>query len=245
MKCNLADLVQHKYSWNISHFNLMKLFSVLQVLPRVCYHRLLKCPVPGLLRAAVLPDRWSITTVSFKMDSTRRSAAEGCFGETGSDAEGSSRVQQWPLSTFLKGKCTKLCGLKQPNNMLQMCFNKFRLLLSLQQFFSYRKPPKGYYIYGDVGKFMLWLSQMCLSCYWNKLLSSVINAYFLVLSGTGKTMVMDMFYDHVETVKKKGSIFTDSCWMYIDVSLWFWVIIVRFEQAAVITHYCCLCTDTF
>ncbi len=95
------------------------------------------------------------------------------------------------------------CVLKQPNNMLQMCFNKFRLLLSLQQFFSYRKPPKGYYIYGDVGKFMLWLSQMCLSCYWNKLLSSVINAYFLVLSGTGKTMVMDMFYDHVETVKKK------------------------------------------
>ncbi|KAI2654120.1 AFG1-like ATPase [Labeo rohita] len=39
------------------------------------------------------------------------------------------------------------------------------------KFFSKRKPPKGYYIYGDVG--------------------------------TGKTMVMDMFYDHVETAKKK------------------------------------------
>ncbi|KAK7152591.1 hypothetical protein R3I93_010727 [Phoxinus phoxinus] len=39
------------------------------------------------------------------------------------------------------------------------------------KFFSQRKPPKGYYIYGDVG--------------------------------TGKTMVMDMFYNHVETEKKK------------------------------------------
>ncbi|KAA0710834.1 AFG1-like ATPase [Triplophysa tibetana] len=39
------------------------------------------------------------------------------------------------------------------------------------KFFSRQKPPKGYYIYGDVG--------------------------------TGKTMVMDMFYDHVETPKKK------------------------------------------
>ncbi len=100
--------------------------------------------------------RWTVT---------RRSAAEGCFGETGSDAEGSSRVQQWPLNTFLKGKRTKLCGLNQTNNMLQMCFNKFRLLLSLPQFFSYRKPPKGYYIYGDVGKFcgiMLWLRFVCL-----------------------------------------------------------------------------------
>ncbi|CAB1331278.1 unnamed protein product [Coregonus sp. 'balchen'] len=38
-------------------------------------------------------------------------------------------------------------------------------------FFSKPKPPKGYYIYGDVG--------------------------------TGKTMVMDMFYSHVETEKKK------------------------------------------
>uniref|UniRef100_A0A673L6I6 AFG1 like ATPase a n=1 Tax=Sinocyclocheilus rhinocerous TaxID=307959 RepID=A0A673L6I6_9TELE len=75
---------------------------------------------------------------------------------------------------FSKVNCTKLCGRKQPKNMLQMlkcAFNKFRLLLSLQQLFSKRKPPKGYYIYGDVG--------------------------------TGKTMVMDMFYDHVETAKKK------------------------------------------
>ncbi|XP_051578182.1 AFG1-like ATPase isoform X1 [Myxocyprinus asiaticus] len=39
------------------------------------------------------------------------------------------------------------------------------------KFFSKQKPPKGYYIYGDVG--------------------------------TGKTMVMDMFYNHVETEKKK------------------------------------------
>lgn len=39
------------------------------------------------------------------------------------------------------------------------------------KFFSKPKPPKGYYIYGDVG--------------------------------TGKTMVMDMFYSHVETEKKK------------------------------------------
>ncbi|KAI7805079.1 lactation elevated 1a, partial [Triplophysa rosa] len=39
------------------------------------------------------------------------------------------------------------------------------------KFFSRQKPPRGYYIYGDVG--------------------------------TGKTMVMDMFYDHVETPKKK------------------------------------------
>lgn len=39
------------------------------------------------------------------------------------------------------------------------------------KFFSKPKPPKGYYIYGDVG--------------------------------TGKTMVMDMFYSHVETQKKK------------------------------------------
>ncbi|XP_067312200.1 AFG1 like ATPase a [Pseudorasbora parva] len=37
--------------------------------------------------------------------------------------------------------------------------------------FSQKKPPKGYYIFGDVG--------------------------------TGKTMVMDMFYNHVETEKKK------------------------------------------
>uniref|UniRef100_A0A671SQL9 Lactation elevated protein 1-like n=1 Tax=Sinocyclocheilus anshuiensis TaxID=1608454 RepID=A0A671SQL9_9TELE len=75
---------------------------------------------------------------------------------------------------FSKVNCTKLCGRKQPKNMLQMlkcAFNKFRLLLSLQQLFSKRKPPKGSYIYGDVG--------------------------------TGKTMVMDMFYDHVETAKKK------------------------------------------
>ncbi|XP_061752297.1 AFG1 like ATPase a [Nerophis ophidion] len=40
-----------------------------------------------------------------------------------------------------------------------------------QKFFTKSKPPKGYYIYGDVG--------------------------------TGKTMVMDMFYSHVETEKKK------------------------------------------
>ncbi|KAM3871170.1 AFG1 like ATPase a [Diretmus argenteus] len=39
------------------------------------------------------------------------------------------------------------------------------------KFFTKPKPPKGYYIYGDVG--------------------------------TGKTMVMDMFYSHVETEKKK------------------------------------------
>ncbi|XP_070972366.1 AFG1 like ATPase a isoform X1 [Oncorhynchus clarkii lewisi] len=39
------------------------------------------------------------------------------------------------------------------------------------KFFSKPKPPKGYYIYGDVG--------------------------------TGKTMVMDMFYSYVETKKKK------------------------------------------
>ncbi|KAG1926904.1 AFG1 like ATPase a isoform X1 [Pimephales promelas] len=39
------------------------------------------------------------------------------------------------------------------------------------KFISQRKPPKGYYIYGDVG--------------------------------TGKTMVMDMFYNYVETEKKK------------------------------------------
>uniref|UniRef100_A0A674MN59 AFG1 like ATPase a n=1 Tax=Takifugu rubripes TaxID=31033 RepID=A0A674MN59_TAKRU len=39
------------------------------------------------------------------------------------------------------------------------------------QFFTKPKPPKGYYIYGDVG--------------------------------TGKTMVMDMFYSYVETEKKK------------------------------------------
>uniref|UniRef100_A0A8C5EF67 AFG1-like ATPase n=2 Tax=Gouania willdenowi TaxID=441366 RepID=A0A8C5EF67_GOUWI len=39
------------------------------------------------------------------------------------------------------------------------------------KFFSKTKPPKGYYIYGDVG--------------------------------TGKTMVMDMFYSYVETEKKK------------------------------------------
>uniref|UniRef100_A0A3P8UYR0 AFG1 like ATPase a n=1 Tax=Cynoglossus semilaevis TaxID=244447 RepID=A0A3P8UYR0_CYNSE len=41
----------------------------------------------------------------------------------------------------------------------------------LSKFFSKPKPPKGYYIYGDVG--------------------------------TGKTMVMDMFYSYVETEKKK------------------------------------------
>ncbi|XP_051942387.1 AFG1 like ATPase a isoform X2 [Hippocampus zosterae] len=40
-----------------------------------------------------------------------------------------------------------------------------------QKFFTRPKPPRGYYIYGDVG--------------------------------TGKTMVMDMFYSHVETEKKK------------------------------------------
>uniref|UniRef100_A0A8C5CDY7 AFG1 like ATPase a n=1 Tax=Gadus morhua TaxID=8049 RepID=A0A8C5CDY7_GADMO len=39
------------------------------------------------------------------------------------------------------------------------------------KFFTKPKPPKGYYIFGDVG--------------------------------TGKTMVMDMFYSHVETEKKK------------------------------------------
>nr|XP_021322865.1 lactation elevated 1a isoform X2 [Danio rerio] len=39
------------------------------------------------------------------------------------------------------------------------------------KFISKRKPPKGYYIFGDVG--------------------------------TGKTMVMDMFFNHVETEKKK------------------------------------------
>ncbi|XP_028833980.1 AFG1 like ATPase a [Denticeps clupeoides] len=41
----------------------------------------------------------------------------------------------------------------------------------LTKFFSRPKPPKGYYIHGDVG--------------------------------TGKTMVMDMFYSHVDTTKKK------------------------------------------
>ncbi|XP_044023609.1 AFG1 like ATPase a isoform X1 [Siniperca chuatsi] len=49
------------------------------------------------------------------------------------------------------------------------------------KFFTKPKPPKGYYIYGDVGKRDGLQSYKC----------------------TGKTMVMDMFYSYVETEKKK------------------------------------------
>lgn len=38
----------------------------------------------------------------------RRSAAKGCYGKTGSDAKESSRLQQWPLVLFFKGKRHKV-----------------------------------------------------------------------------------------------------------------------------------------
>ncbi|XP_067099251.1 AFG1 like ATPase a isoform X1 [Osmerus mordax] len=59
--------------------------------------------------------------------------------------------------------------LEEMQNTLRGYSNQPTSLFS--KFFSKPQPPKGYYIYGDVG--------------------------------TGKTMVMDMFYSHVETAKKK------------------------------------------
>lgn len=212
MKCNHADLVQHQYSCFLvkhqsfqSHESIFCLAGlVTSVLSQTVEVSSAKTsPSSSFTR----PLEHYISLVQdgqLREDPQQRAALEK-LDQMQKDLRGYSNERS---TLFSKVNCTKMCGLEQPKNMLQMCFNKFRLLLSLQQFFSYRKPPKGYYIYGDVGKFcgiMLWLSQICLSCY-NKLLRSVINAYFLIfliLSGTGKTMVMDMFYDHVETAKKK------------------------------------------
>uniref|UniRef100_A0A8C2JJZ6 AFG1 like ATPase a n=1 Tax=Cyprinus carpio TaxID=7962 RepID=A0A8C2JJZ6_CYPCA len=73
-------------------------------------------------------------------------------------------------TSTLKGKLHKVMWPKAAKKY-PADINKFRLLLSLQQLFSKRKPPKGYYIYGDVGKFC--------------------------------GIVKNMFYDRVETAKKK------------------------------------------
>jgi len=59
------------------------------------------------------------------------------------------------------------------------------LLIILQQFISQRKPPKGYYIYGDVGKFcnfMSWLSHKQISLIVLEINCSVldINMKFLI-----------------------------------------------------------------
>lgn len=79
-------------------------------------------------------------------------------------------------------------------------------LCNILQFFTKPKPPKGYYIYGDVGKRHIVMKTWVLLKSFCNLFVTVIcwEAWSLFnLSGTGKTMVMDMFYSYVETEKKK------------------------------------------
>lgn len=69
--------------------------------------------------------------------------------------------------------------------------------------FSQSKAPKGYYIYGDVGKLLIQLIHIKTSKEDLMGCISLTLSYLLVFAGTGKTMVMDMFYSYVETNKKK------------------------------------------